>query len=150
MTKPFWSFEVRERRELVILRQKARQIAHLLHFPPFGEACVAAGAFAAAAHARERHPAIRVDVALDQRRLVIAPHPADGTAFTPGSLLKLERPLPEAARAFDPDDLGWLIACINDHTRNDVYGEVCRQNQEVLELLHLVAHPAHVAPPHAA
>ena len=61
------------------------------------------------------------------------------------TLLKLAKPLPEPARHFAADDLGWLIARINDNTPADLYGELCKQNQEILQLLHLLHHPGEQA-----
>ena len=57
------------------------------------------------------------------------------------SVLKLSKPLPEAAQKESPEDLGWLIARINDQTPRDLYGELVKQNQDVLQMLYLLQHP---------
>jgi hypothetical protein len=138
-----------ERRDLLALRQKARQIAHLLHFAPLDEACVAAGVFAVAAQAREAIEQPEICFHLDPQQLIVTVRPRTGSpAPKPEalrSLLRLAKPLPEAARHFAVEDLGWLIARINDSTPADLYGELCKQNQEVLQLLHLLQHPGEQA-----
>jgi hypothetical protein len=138
---PFWRFPVREKRDFLALRQKARQIAHLLHFPPLEEACVAAGVFAIAAQARQRLGECEVCFHLEQHHLIVearalagSARPADDT----GPLLKLAKPLPEAARPFAAEDLGWLMGRINDGAPADLFGELRKQNEEILLLLHLV------------
>ena len=145
-TKPFWTFPLREKRDFLALRQKARQIAHLLHFPPLEEACVTAGVFAVAACARERIAAPEICFHLDQHHLTVTARPqAESVPPHPENLrdlLRLAKPLPEAARNFAAADLGWLIVRINDNTPADLFGELCKQNQEVLQLLHLLHHPA--------
>jgi hypothetical protein len=143
-SSPFWLFRVREKRDFLALRQKARQIAHLLHFPPLEEACVAAGVFAIAAQARETLGECEICFQLEQHQLTVqarAVAAADANAKTsdgPRPLLKLAKPLPEAARHFSAEDLGFLIARINDNTPAEPYAELCKQNQEVLLLLHLL------------
>lgn len=146
---PFWLFPVRDKRDFLTLRQKARQIAHLLHFPPLQEACVAAGVFAIAAQARETLGECEICFQLEQQHLTVqaralasageAARPAD----SPRPLLKLSKPLPDAARNFCAEDLGWLIARINDKTPADTFAEMCKQNQEVLLLLHLLQNQQH-------
>ena len=140
---PFWIFRVREKKQLLALRQKARQIGHLLHFPPVEEACIAAGAFAVGIQAREAFGEFEVCFELDQHSLTVhaRPIPTIGTAVEPKSLLKLTKSLPEAAKGYSVVDLGWLIARINEGTPIDLFGETRKQNEEILYLLHLLRHP---------
>ena len=95
---PFWLFPVRDKRDFLALRQKARQIAHLLHFPPLQEACVAAGVFAIAAQARETLGACEICFQLEQQHLTVQARTLASEAGTakpadsPRPLLKLSKP----------------------------------------------------------
>lgn len=139
--KPFWTLRVHEKRDVLVARQKARQIAHLLHFAPLDEACVAAGVFAIAAQAREQFEIAEVCFHLENNQLVVCAKPL-GVAITEvkAPLMKLAKRLPEAAREFAVDELAFLIGRINDQAPADLYGELSKQNQEILLLLHLLSH----------
>ncbi len=173
--KPFWTLRVHDKRDVLVARHKARQMAHLLHFPPLEEACIAAGTFAIAAQARDHYEIYDLCFQLDHHQFVVfarplhaeefsapcppraknlaneadsreVPHAAAATArgeTTKGAapLLKLAKALPEAARGFAVDDLAFLIARINEQAPADLFGELSKQNQEILFLLHLLSHP---------
>jgi hypothetical protein len=173
--KPFWTLRVHEKRDVLVARHKARQMAHLLHFPPLEEACIAAGVFAIAAQAREHYEICDLCFQLDHHQLVVfarslpggdlatPSHPLaaavgeheggsagaasrttstrDEPAKNTAPLMKLAKPLPEAARGYAVDDLTFLIGRINDQAPADLFGELQKQNQEILFLLHLVNHP---------
>jgi hypothetical protein len=139
---PQWSFTLREKRDVLIVRQRARQIAHLLQYSPLEQACIAAGVFVIADQARGAFSAPEICFRLEDGQLVAFARPTDGSlAKTDTPLLKLAKPLPEAAKKQSLEDLGWLIARIADQTPRDLYGEVRKQNEDVLQLLHLLAHP---------
>ncbi len=178
-SKPFWTLRVHDKRDVLVARHKARQIAHLLHFPPLEEACIAAAAFAIAAQARDQFEICDLCFHLDPNQLTIHAKPlhegepsiatmpqlhgvvregaaneskpsavAGNVASTKGdgvknssSLMKLAKALPEAARGFAVDDLAFLMGRINDQAPADLYGELSKQNQEILLLLHLLHHP---------
>jgi hypothetical protein len=136
---PPWTFVLRERRDVLVVRQRARQVAHLLQFPPLEQACIAAGVFMIADQARRAYSVPELCFELLEGNLNVFARPsAESLKRTEEALLKLSKPLPEAARKESPEDLGWLIARINDQTPRDLYGEVCKQNQDVLHLLHLL------------
>ena len=139
-TMPFWTFRVVEKKDLLALRQKARQIAHLLHFPPLEETCIAAGVFAVGAKAKESLAEFDVCFQLDPLSLTVYACPTATNVLSEESksLLKLIKPLPEAAKGISVVDLGWLIPRINENMPSDLFGELTKQNQEVLLLLHLL------------
>jgi hypothetical protein len=174
--KPFWTLRVHDKRDVLVARHKARQMAHLLHYPPLAEACIAAGVFAIAAQARDHYEIYDLCFQLEHHQLIVFARPlhADdgmGTGATrKGSaeagpisfhggaapantatrsepsrgtapLLKLAKALPEAARGFAVDDLAFLIGRINEQAPVDLFGELNKQNQEILFLLHLLNHP---------
>lgn len=139
---PFWTYRVQAPRDLVMVRQKARQAAHLLHFSPLEIACVAAGAFTVAEQAWQLHRDCVIRFQIQPNHLVVSSSPnemTEGIADT--RLLKLSKPLPEAARQYSVEDLAFLLAKINDNVPADLVGELRQQNQEVLHLLHLLNHP---------
>ena len=139
---PQWAFPLREKRDVLVVRQRARQVAHLLRFSPLDQACIAAGVFMIADQARRAYSASEICFRLEDRQLTVCARPtAECLSKADASLLKLTKPLPEAAQKESPEDLGWLIARINDQTPRDLYGELVKQNQDVLEMLHLLQHP---------
>jgi hypothetical protein len=139
---PQWTFPLREKRDVLVVRQRARQVAHLLRFSPLDQACIAAGVFMIADQARRAFAASEVRFALEEGQLTVSARATtESQANAEGPLLKLAKPLPAEAQKQSPEDLAWLIARINDQTPRDLYGELVRQNQEVLELLHLLQHP---------
>jgi hypothetical protein len=139
---PQWTFPLREKRDVLVVRQRARQVAHLLHFSPLDQACIAAGVFMIADQARRVFSASEICFGLEDRQLIVSARPTtESPSQADASLLKLAKPLPAEAQKQSPEDLGWLIARINDQTPRDLYGELVRQNQEVLQLLHLLQHP---------
>lgn len=179
-TKPFWTLRVHDKRDVLVARHKARQMAHLLHYPALEEACIAAGVFAIAAQARDHYEIYDLCFQLDHHQFVVFARPLhpeeDFTPPSPGHakgilgeleaqachsparsatsslarnepsknatpLLKLAKALPEAARGYAVDDLAFLIARINEQAPADLFGELSKQNQEILFLLHLLSHP---------
>jgi hypothetical protein len=139
---PQWTFPLREKRDVLVVRQRARQVAHLLHFSPMEQACIAAGVFMIADQARRAYSASDICFGLEDRQLTVCARPsAESLSKTDASLMKLAKPLPEAAQKQSPEDLGWLIARINDQTPRDLYGELVKQNQDVLQMVYLLQHP---------
>jgi len=139
---PQWTFVLRERRDVLAVRQRSRQIAHLLQYPPLEQACIAAGVFVIADQARRAYSAPEICFRLEDGQLVVFARPLSESMMTAeGPLLKLAKPLPDGAKNQSLEDLGWLIARIADQTPRDLYGELRRQNEDVLQLLHLLAHP---------
>jgi hypothetical protein len=139
---PHWTFPLRAKRDVLVVRQRARQVAHLLHFSPFDQACIAAGVFMIADQARRAFSASEICFRLEDRQLTVFAQPTtECSSNAEAHLLKLTKPLPEDAQKQSPEDLAWLIARINDQTPCDLYGELVKQNQDVLQLLHLLQHP---------
>ena len=143
-SKPFWTLRVHDKRDVLVARQKARQIAHLLHYPPLEEACIAAGAFAIAAQARDHYEICDLCFQLDHNQLIVVAKPlGDGAEAAKSTvpMMKLAKALPDAVRGFSVDELAFLIGRINDQAPADLFGELSKQNQEILLLLHLLTHP---------
>src|SRR6185295_4616717 len=73
--KPFWTLRVHDKRDVLVARHKARQMAHLLHFPPLEEACIAAGTFAIAAQARDYYEIYDLCFQLDHHQFLVFARP---------------------------------------------------------------------------
>jgi hypothetical protein len=139
---PQWTFVLREKRDVLVVRQRARQVAHLLQFSPLDQACIAAGVFMIADQARQAFSVPEICFQLDDRQLTVCARPtAESLAKAETPILKLAKPLPEGTRKESPEEIAWLIARINDQTPRDLYGELLKQNHDVLQLLHLLQHP---------
>lgn len=133
---PFLSMPVRGRRDALLVRHHARQVAHLLQFDAQEEACIAAGAFLIACQALERREHAQVHFKIDQNRLHVYAH--TGASESPvdakesDAFFRLAKPLPQG-RTLEDSDIGWLVEKIQPST--GVFGEIVKQNQEVLALL---------------
>lgn len=129
---------VRSKRDLLLARQRARQIAALLHFEPADQACIAAGTFAVAHDALGRVGPCTLSIRLADQSLHVsagAERP-DETGESENQGLRLVKPLPAMARAFAPEDLAWMLDQLTQHSPFRVFEEIHRQNQEMLVLLH--------------
>src|SRR5437879_1710758 len=103
MNTPILTLPLRSKRDVVLSRQYARQIAALLGFDPQEQMWIAAAAFEIAQqnYNRKRPRSIRFQLA--NRSLEVIPDPGDGRfarrtilRFVPQSTLRLSVPLPEA------------------------------------------------------
>jgi hypothetical protein len=123
---------LRSRRHLLLIRQRARQIAAMLQFQPQDQMCIAAGAFTVAVRALRRYGPGCLCIQIDKESLQVFPkaHRQDSAA------LRLVKRLPALAPDIAVEDMGWLLEQLNRQTSNRVFDEIERQNQEMLSLLH--------------
>jgi hypothetical protein len=137
---------LRKKRDVLLARQRARQIARLLGFDPREQACIAAGVFAVASTARQRggRCALRFQLAGDVLQVI----PVLGRRRTAGlerflrqlpsaagSLLRLEKPLPAKGPAVSREDLPWIVAELARLMPLNAFEEIEQQNQELLHAL---------------
>ncbi len=127
---PFLTLTVRGKREVLVLRQKARWIAQLLRFAPLEQTCIAAGAFAVACQAQGELGKARICFQIEQGQLHIFVQ--ESTQEKP--LLRLVKPLPPE-RGLAEVDIAWVVGSL-DHAGGTMFDEIVKQNQEVLSLLH--------------
>lgn len=136
---------LRSKRALLVVRQRARQVAALLRYDCWEQACVAAGAFAVAAAALTGTGPRLLEFQLENNCLRIAPvaaedhmlpSPRNAQRRTETKMLQLVKPLPEAAPPLASDDLKWVLRQLSKRTTVRAFEEIERQNQEVLVLLH--------------
>jgi hypothetical protein len=142
---PFLTLQVRGKKEILMLRRKARQVANLLRYEPYEQTCIAAGAFAVAYQAWAQLGQARICFQIEQEQLHIyvqeivderAPRkPAGPEEAAPGkTLLRLARPLPRE-KGLAEVDVAWLVQHL-EGAAGSLFDEVVKQNQEVLSLLH--------------
>lgn len=133
------------RKDLLLVRQRARQLARLLGYDAPQQALIAAGTFAVAWQAYQDGRGwvmfrLEDDIlhvfsgATPGARVEDAHHEAEAAGQpTP---LRLVRALPKPGPSLSGADLVWAAAQLHEHTPHDWFEEVCRQNQEMLELWH--------------
>jgi hypothetical protein len=147
MTTSILTLPLRNKRDVLLARQRARQIAKLLGFDPREQACIAAGAFAIARTGMQHAGRRALTFQLEGNLLQIVPvlgrrrhaglerllrRLASGTS----SELRLEKPLPAQGAAVDRAELAWVVEELAGLTPLDVFAEIERQNQELLHTLH--------------
>ena len=125
---PFHTIRVRTNKDALRVRQRARQIAQLLNFPPHEQACIAAGTFLIACQGLQRGQSTELLFRIERGHLQID---ADPPTASP---LRLDKPIsPDPGLA--TSDLGWLVKQL-DSVAGGLFEEVVKQNNDVLELLH--------------
>jgi anti-sigma regulatory factor (Ser/Thr protein kinase) len=141
MSTPLLRVLVRRRRDVVLARQHARQVARLLGFDPDEQSVIAAAVFEIAYAAAQRRARGALEFHLHAGRLEVAF--LDDAPFRPVRGMRLVRRLPEQAGDVDPSDLGWVVREVTRRAPPDVLEEMRQQNQELLRALHqLQAAPA--------
>jgi hypothetical protein len=120
--------QIRRKRDAMLARRQARQVAALLGFDPAEQACVAALVFELAAQALTQAATVRLRFAVEQDRLLICPE-GDGPPA------RVEKPLPPRDPAVPADDLAFVVRELAKLTAVNVFEEVQKQNQELLRTL---------------
>ncbi len=134
---------LRSRRDVLQARQRARQVAALLHFSPDEQACIAAGAFAVAMEALRRSASGELCLQIENHALHIFPQLASVRSNQPAILsffaaqrsLCMIKTLPADAPPLADDDLAWIAVQLQECASQSLFEEVRNQNQEVLALL---------------
>jgi hypothetical protein len=149
---PFLTLPIRQKKDAITARHRARQVASLLHFDGQQQACVAAAAFAVVCQALAVVGRCLLCFQIEENQLHVyvrtsAEHPecstrriSCGTPVAGGdarALLRLVKPLPED-RGLAEADLAWLVHN-TEETPAGLFEEVVKQNQEILSLLHELA-----------
>jgi hypothetical protein len=128
--------KVRGKRDVVLARERARQVAGLLGFDAVEQACIAAAVFMIACQARERVGQAILQFQVEDGVFCVMPvprSPADsGTLPVP---LRLEKALPQRDGTVALDDLPFVIRQLALHGPQDLFREIQRQNDELLSVL---------------
>src|SRR5262245_13671802 len=125
MHTPLLLLQLRCKRDALLARRQARQVARLLGFDPGEQACVAALVFELAAQALTRAATVRLRFAVEQERLLVSPE-GDGPP------LRVEKPLPTRDPAVPAEDLAFVARELAKRTAVNLFEEVQKQNQELL------------------
>jgi hypothetical protein len=128
MHTPFLQIAVGRKRDLLLARRQARQVARLLGFDLLEQACVAALVFELARQELSRSGRLTLRFAVAQDRLLIFAAFGDGAA-------RVEKPLPRREPTVAPDDLSWVVRELDRLAPPDLFEEVQAQNQELLRVL---------------
>ena len=137
MNMTLLSFPLRHKRDTMIARQRARQLAGLLGFDTQEQAGIAAGVFAIAWQVLHLHAPVELCYRIQDDRLqVFARATGKRDQARPGnSVLCLEKPVP-ARTKLAMEDLLWAVEKLDALTPAHMYDEVYRLNQELLATLH--------------
>ncbi len=142
---------LRRRRQLVQVRQRCRQVAALLGLATVDQAAVSAAVFALACQVLKRRPRVRVVFQLHGQFLEIHLS-GEGTSLpdaeppwnlprvdsreenrSPDGPWRLTKKLPP--QDLTPEDLAWVVQQIGQQTDADLFAEIVRQNQEILQMV---------------
>ena len=128
MSRSIHTVKLRTPRDVIVARQRARQIAGLLGFAPEEQAFITA-AVGEVARSIGRGS---LEFQVDDNILRVAP----GTREPGRKRLRLEKALPRKATALDPDHLAWAIQELEHLTPLNVAEEVRQQDRELLRVMH--------------
>jgi hypothetical protein len=130
MSEPILTLRLRSKRDVLIARQRARQVAGLLGYDRPQQVQIAAATFdLAAAFLRQKG------------RGVLRFHASAGSlrVCTEPVMLRLERPLPAGVLDMASGDVAWAAGTLDDLTPLDVYEEMVQLNRELVQALRELA-----------
>lgn len=137
-----WAFPLVEKRDALLARQRARQLAALLGFDFLQQACVSAGVFAVAWQVLESRAPVELCFQIDATTLQVYAQPILGKlgpkkdkGKSTQRLWRLEKKLPYPEKGLTSEDLAFVLGQLNALTPAQLYEEVFRQNQELLAAL---------------
>jgi hypothetical protein len=139
---------LKSKRDVLLARQRARQVAGLFHFELSDQACIAAGTFAVTTQALRIWKSVQFHIQTADKSLhifckgspelfrTLPRRKKQGNPASPESCMRLVKPLPVLAVEFTPEDLAWVVEQLNRQAHFNVFEEIQHQNQEMLALLH--------------
>jgi hypothetical protein len=128
MNLPILTLALRRKRDLLLARQQARQVARLLGFNSREQIHIAATVFEIARNTLQHTRRGSLHFRVVNQLLQVCPTGA-------GSTLRLEKPLPNESAAVAREDLSWLLPELARLTPLNLFEEMWNQNQELLRLL---------------
>jgi len=136
MSTSFLVVNVRCKRDVVLARDRARQVAGLLGFDPLEQACNGAAVFEIASQAREQSSPTALNFKVEGESFQVFPMPPHGpdNAGRPAGL-RLEKVLPKKEPAVALEDVAWVVRQLAEQTPPSIFHEIKRQNQELLHAL---------------
>lgn len=136
MNTLLFTAELRQKRDLLVVRQRARQLAGLLGFEPAEQAGFAAAVFALACHAAGGRARVTLTFHAGPETLEVLAAAGGSRGEIPA--LRLVKALPGKGRGMTVADVAWAVKQLDRHTPPDLFEEVCKQNQELLQALHVL------------
>ena len=134
---PFCAIPLRGRKDALRARYFARQFAHLLRFPASEQTCIAAGAFLIACQVLQRKLKAKLLFRIEGHHFQVVAEPEVAENSPHGKetegVFRLSKLLPEN-QGIEEKDLHWMVQ--TTQTSGWLFEEICRQNQEILTLLH--------------
>ena len=130
------SIPVRNRRDLLLARQRALQLGRLLRLPASEQIHLAAGTFAVASQALPAAQGCQLQFQVRQQTLhvVLCPEPSHET-WLGQPQVQLVRPLPDPL-PLDLHDVRFLLEKVPTDAALDSLTNLEQMNQEILALLH--------------
>ena len=128
MHTPLLLIQIRRKRDALLARRQARQVARLLGFDATEQACIAGLVFELAVQALAQAARVCLRFTVEHDRLLIGPE-GDGPP------LRVEKVLPPRDPALPAEDLCWVVRELAKLTAVDLFEEVHKQNQELLRTL---------------
>ncbi len=139
------------KRDLLLARERTRQLAALLGYNSSDQATLSAAVFALACQTLGEKKPVKLTYQLNQQFLEIhlrpnQPGSTEPPVATPADLpsanapppapWRLTKVLPSPGQNLAPADLVWVAQELHQHTPTNVFAEIQRQNQELLQALH--------------
>jgi hypothetical protein len=140
MTHLLFTLSLKRKRDLLRARQLVRHVAHLLGFSGADQLCLTATVFELACQAwtPSKRARISCEIAENCLQVVCTPRlkerPSQGLEKLPAGCVS--KPLPTTASSAAPrDDLPWILKQLVELAPLDVFEEMQKINQELLQLL---------------
>jgi hypothetical protein len=132
MNTSLFTLPVRRKRDIILARQRARQIARLLGLDPRGQATLACGVFEMTCRALSEPGRVVVEFTVDEHALHVRFRRSAGEDSLP--LHRLETPLPNSL-AISREDVAWIIQQLHQAGPVNCFEEMREQNHELLRTL---------------
>jgi hypothetical protein len=136
MNNTFLTLKLFGKRDILLARQRARQIARLLGYEPLEQSWIAASVFEMARSALQSQHKATLDFELKGNLLAIAV----SCGKPPKSKKNPSRlfPLPNNPMSQDRHDLPWIARELDRLTPFNLFEEIQQQNLEILQLSNLL------------
>lgn len=126
MNNPILTLELRRKRDVLLARHHARQLASLLGLESLDRLALSAAVFELAWKAFHNGERQRIVFSIEENSLVVS-----GVAG-----LRLQKALPPRSACLPAEDLPWAVQELADLDPQDLFEEAHQQNQELLGLVH--------------
>ncbi len=140
MSTSFFRIEMRRKRDVIIARQCARHIAHMLGYEPADVTAIAATVFALARNCLAQAGRVTLHFHVRRNVLQVVPEvpeaasiPLEASSLWSG--WRLEKPLPQHEAALSIEDLAWSLQTMSEFVSNNLFEEVEQQNDDLLNTL---------------